>query len=87
MSIAIQEVPQALKKIFSEVLRVGPDDISPTSSTKTLRHWDSLRHVELVVAIEETFGVSFSAAEVFGLTSVQGFCDMLARKNVNLQAP
>jgi len=86
MSIAIHEVPQALKKIISEVLRVGADDVHLTSSTKTLRHWDSLRHVELVVAIEEAFNVSFSAAEVFGLTSVQGFCEMLARKNVDLHA-
>jgi len=86
MSIAIHDVPQALKKIFSDVLRIGADDIQLSSSTKTTRNWDSLRHVELVVAIEEAFGVSFSAAEVFGLTSVQGFCEMLARKNVDLQA-
>jgi len=65
---------------------LSADDVHLTSSTKTLRHWDSLRHVELVVAIEEAFNVSFSAAEVFGLTSVQGFCEMLARKNVDLHA-
>jgi acyl carrier protein len=74
MTIAIHDVP------------AGPDAIALDSSTKTTRNWDSLRHVELVVAIEERYGVSFSASEVFALTSVQGFCDMLARKGVALDA-
>ncbi len=84
MSIATQEVPQALKDVFCQVLRVKADEIDRNSSTKTTRNWDSLRHVELVVAIEEKYKISFSASEVFALTSVQGFCDILARKNVDL---
>jgi acyl carrier protein len=84
MSIETREVPPALKQVFAEVLRVGADAIDLESSTKTTRNWDSLRHVELVVAIEERYGVSFSAAEVFALTSVRGFCDILADKGVAL---
>lgn len=80
----ITEVPLALREVFADVLRVDAASIDANSSTKTTRNWDSLRHVELVVAIEERFGVSFSAAEVFALTSVQGFCDVLAKKNVAL---
>jgi acyl carrier protein len=86
MSVAAHEVPEALKQVIADVLRVKPEEIALSSSTKTVRNWDSLRHVELVVAIEERFKVSFGAAEVFALNSVQGFCDILARKDVDLYA-
>lgn len=75
-------LPAELRGLFAQVLRVPAEAVTPDSSTKTLASWDSLRHVELVVAIEERYGVSFAASEVFSLTSVQGFCDMLARKGV-----
>lgn len=77
-------LPAELRGLFAQVLRVPAEAVTPESSTKTLASWDSLRHVELVVAIEERYGVSFAANEVFGLTSVQGFCDTLVRKGVVL---
>lgn len=84
MSSPTTELPDGLKQVFAKVLRVRPEEVDAHSSTKTTRNWDSLRHVELVVAIEEKYGVAFSASEVFALTSVQGFLDILARKNVAL---
>lgn len=80
----VPEVPDGLRQLVAQVLRVAPAAVAMNSSTKTLGSWDSLRHVELVVAIEERYAVSFAAAEVFGLTSVQGFCDALAHKGVDL---
>lgn len=84
MTIQIDELPLGLKQTFADVLRVGVDEISVNSSSKNTRNWDSLRHVELVVAIEEKYAVSFSQTEVFALNTARGFRDMLARKNVDL---
>lgn len=79
------EVPTKVRMLFAKVLRIPPEDIRMDSSTKTTRNWDSLRHVELVVEIEEAYNVSFAPTEVFALTSVRGFCEVLSRKNVKLQ--
>ena len=84
MSTATLEVPASVKQIFAQVLRMNAEQVEMGSSTRSTRNWDSLRHVELVVAIEERFKVAFSATEVFALTSVQGFCDILQRKGVAL---
>ena len=84
MPTMTQEIPASLKEVFAKVLRVRAEEIDAQSSTKTTRNWDSLRHVELVVAIEQKYGVAFAASEVFALTSVQGFLDILAKKNVTL---
>lgn len=81
MSTVMNEIPPSLRQVFAKVLRVPVEEIKADSSTKTTRNWDSLRHVELVVAIEDKYRVTFSASEVFALTSVQGFIDILAKKN------
>ena len=79
------DVPPKMRALFARVLRIPAQEIHIDSSTKTTRNWDSLRHVELVVEIEEAYAVSFSPVEVFALTSVRGFCEMLAKKNADLQ--
>lgn len=86
METSANDIPLPLKEIFSRVLEIPMDQITHESSTKTTKNWDSLRHVELVVEVEEKYGVAFSATEVFALTTVQGFCDMLAKKTARKQA-
>lgn len=85
MESSTETVPLPLKEIFARVLRVPISDITPELSTKTTRNWDSLRHVELVVEVEEKYGVSFAATEVFALTTVKGFCEMLQKKQAGRQ--
>lgn len=84
MTYALNDVPQPVKTVFSRVLRVPSEQITLESNSKTTPNWDSLRHVELVVEIEEVYKTSFSAVEVFALTSVRGFCDMLVKKKIDL---
>jgi acyl carrier protein len=86
MSTPPSGVPSTLKEIFSRVLRVSEDKITLDSSPKTTRSWDSLRHVELVLEVEEAYGVSFTPTEIFALSSVQGFCEMLLKKKAASQS-
>jgi acyl carrier protein len=81
----VNEVPQPIKEIVSRVLGVPEDKITPDSSTKTTRSWDSLRHVELVLEVEEAYGVSFTPTEIFALSSVRGFCELLQKKKAASQ--
>ena len=54
--------------------------ITDTISPKTLLSWNSLRHVELIMAIEQSYNVMFSTPEIISLTSFAGVRDMLLRK-------
>jgi acyl carrier protein len=58
-----------LTEIIKSVLDV--DSVSEADSMRTIPSWDSLRHVNLVMAIEEHFGISFDSAEIPELTSVR----------------
>ena len=51
------------------VLRVPAGSIGPDSSMDTVPGWDSLRHLTLVLALEEEFGVQIPDEEVGSITS------------------
>lgn len=69
-----------LRKIISEVLAVAEDYIDSSTSTKTQPKWDSLRHMNLILAIEDAFSVRFSDDEIPLLTSVTAIEQALAAR-------
>ena len=66
-----------LKQIFLDVLDV--DSISDSDSVETIKTWDSVRHLNLIMAIEERFGLTFEADEIPDLISVRAISDALDR--------
>jgi acyl carrier protein len=42
--------------------------------------WDSLTHVDLIVAVESDFGIKLTTAEVRGLRNVGDFVNIIATK-------
>jgi acyl carrier protein len=58
-----------LKRIVADVLEVEPGTIGPDFSMDTVEQWDSLRHLTLVLAIEDEFGISVPDEEAANITS------------------
>jgi acyl carrier protein len=58
------EVQAALQEVFRQVF--DDDDLSITEATSAadINGWDSMAHINLIIAIEKKFGVSFSANEI-----------------------
>lgn len=69
-----------LEDVFSKILREPVAKLSDETSQKSLRKWDSLRHIEIVSAVEKAFGVSFSTQEVIGLNTLGKFREALRAK-------
>jgi acyl carrier protein len=59
-----------LSQTVAEVLGVTPDELSEESSPDTILSWDSLGHLNLVIALEEEFGIRLSAEDVLAMRSV-----------------
>lgn len=71
---------QALRRVFSEVFGVSADSINDELSPDNLENWDSLRHMQLVMALEETFSVSFTGEEVMEMLSFKLVREILQTK-------
>lgn len=63
-------VDQALvKKVMASVFEVEVGEITDEASMDTIKSWDSLRQMNLVLALEESFGVSIPDEDAANATS------------------
>lgn len=53
-----------LKEVLSAVFEVSFESITDDSSSDTIENWDSLRHLNLIIALEEEFNVVIPDEEV-----------------------
>jgi acyl carrier protein len=69
-----------VRTIASDVLGVPPDQIAPDTSPATATNWDSVQHLNLVLAIEQAFSVMFEPEELDQMKSVGHIVAMVERK-------
>jgi acyl carrier protein len=72
-----------LEQVFADVFRRPEEAFSAESTPQTVTGWDSLKHIELVMAVEQAFKVRFGAAELATLRSLGQFRQLLLRKGVS----
>ena len=48
-----------IKQVMSDVFNIDINSINDTSSPDNIENWDSLKHMNLITALEEEFGVIF----------------------------
>ena len=59
-----------IRTMTSDLFGVPVDQISAASSAQTLDNWDSIQHLNLVLAVEEKFGLQLSPEEIEQMKSV-----------------
>jgi len=75
-SVIVEKVDDFLIEEFE----VEADEIAPEANLKETLDLDSLDYVDLVVAIEATFGVKLVGDDFVGVESFQNFYDLIERK-------
>jgi len=62
-------IEQALRELMASVLRVPAQSITQDTSMDNVPSWDSLKHMNLVLALEEEFKVSIPDEDAANITS------------------
>lgn len=57
------EIFDKLNEIFREVLDNDEIELTDATQSSDIEEWDSLGHIQLVVAIEKAFGLKFKSEE------------------------
>ena len=58
-----------IKQVMSAVFEIPVESIFDYASSDNIENWDSLRHLNLILALEEEFGVSIPDEEVGNLVN------------------
>ena len=67
-------------KIVSQVMEVPLEQINEESSPDTVKNWDSLKHMNLILALEEEFNITFSDGEIVEMLNVEIIVEVLKEK-------
>ena len=74
------EIRARLRDIFREVFDDESIEIRNEMTAKDVEEWDSLNHINLIVAVERNFKVRFTTKEVTNVANVGEFITLLKGK-------
>ena len=55
---------EQVRNVASDIFGIPTDKITAESSPETIENWDSMQHLNLVLAIEEKFGVQLEPEDI-----------------------
>jgi acyl carrier protein len=68
------------RQIIAELFGLSPGAVNEHTSRETVAAWDSVQQLNLVLALEQAFDLSFTPDEIERLTSYQQICELLRAK-------
>lgn len=66
-----------IKQIMSQVFNIDAQEITEDSTQDTIGNWDSLRHMSLVMALEEEFGLELDENQIIEMMSFKLIINVL----------
>jgi acyl carrier protein len=73
-------VIQELQPIFADILDQPDVRLSPESNASNVDGWDSLAHINLVMAIEKRYRIKFALGELQDLKNLGEMVALIQRK-------
>jgi acyl carrier protein len=71
---------ERVRTIAADVLQIPANQITPHSSTENSEAWDSVNHLNLILAYEQEFGIQFEPEEIDKMVSIEQIVNMLENK-------
>ena len=53
-----------IKNIICDILNIKKSALSENSGIETIKQWDSLKHMQIITAIEEEYKIQFSEEDL-----------------------
>lgn len=76
-----KEIFSTLNNIFMDVLDLDEDIVlTDETSANDIEEWDSLSHIQLIVAIEKRFNIKFTSLEIMKWRNVGEMVNSLEEK-------
>ena len=70
---------EQVRNVASDILGIPADKITAESSPETIENWDSMQHLNLVLAIEEKFGVQLEPEDIEQMKNIGAIAALVER--------
>ncbi|MFQ3676006.1 MAG: acyl carrier protein [Endomicrobiia bacterium] len=75
-----KEIYTRLEELFETVIDEGKVTLNDNTTAKDVSGWDSLSHIQLIVAIEKHFDIKFTSDEILSWKNVGEIVDSISEK-------
>ena len=72
-----EEIYERLNKVFRDIFDDDSIVVKPETTSNDIEDWDSLEHINLIVAVEQEFGIKFNMKEVTTMKNVGEMVDII----------
>ena len=69
-----------VRGIAADVFSIPGGNITPASSPETIASWDSIQHLNLVLALEERFGMQVTPEEIEQMRTIGQVAELVESK-------
>jgi acyl carrier protein len=76
----MQQIQEMLNDIFQNIFEDDTLEVHDSLTAADVDGWDSVTHVRLLLAIERSFGIKFTAGEIGRLRSVGDLMKLIQTK-------
>ena len=80
MTMTREEVFEKLNEIFRDFFDDDEIELTDETTADDIEDWDSLEHVNLIVAIEDWFDMKFTMGEVTTMKNVGAMVDIIMER-------
>ncbi|MDH3208559.1 MAG: acyl carrier protein [Gemmatimonadota bacterium] len=74
-----ETIQETVKEIMASIFSIDASNIDADASLGTVPAWDSLQHLNLMMALEQAFGVRISIEDAVDMTTFPAVCETLKR--------
>ncbi len=75
-----EEIFVGLNEVFQDVFDDEDICVDANTTADDIEDWDSLEHINLIVAVEKKFNMKFTMGEVTGMKNVGEMADIIAER-------
>ena len=72
-----EEIFERLNDVFRDVFDDEGITVGENTTADDIEEWDSLEHINLIVAVEDAFKIKFKMGEVTGMKNVGEMVDII----------
>jgi acyl carrier protein len=70
---------EQVRSVASDIFGVPADEVTADSSPETIDNWDSMQHLNLVLAIEEKFGVQLDPEDIEQMKNIGAVTELVEK--------
>lgn len=78
--LSIEQILDQSSELFRDILDNEDINLTPATTADDIEEWDSLSHIQLIVALEKHFKIRFTTAEITSFKNVGEMAEAIQNK-------